>query len=71
MTKPETAQLSLKLGFKPLTQTKKRDDRAASAAFLGKTRKDIIAEVHALRTELRQIGDAVYAKLLELEGRGP
>lgn len=78
MSSSENTQLSLKLGFKPLTEPKAPDTRAASASFLGKVRKEVLASVDGVkadltetRSEMRQIGDALWAKLAELEGRLP
>ena len=71
MSSSENAQqLSLLLGFKPLTEPKS-SSRPATASHLGKVSKDVRADIRDLRAEVRQIGDALWTKLCELEGRVP
>jgi hypothetical protein len=69
-TTENAQQLSLLLGFKPLTKPKS-SGRPATASHLGKVSKDVRADIQDLRGEMRQIGDALWTKLIELEGRLP
>jgi hypothetical protein len=65
---PIQTELELKLGLKPrgAPATKETTSSAATAAHLGRVRKDIMAAVDELHTEQRHLLVTVYAELLEV-----
>ena len=66
---PVQTELELRLGLKPraIPAAKESTEKPASAAHLGRVRKDIMAAIDALHDEQRHLLVTIYAELVEVK----